>query len=154
MSSSTVVGAAKATHGKTFASGFDADGARESQSKSVAMGCLVAEIDAHPLPRKALADECEKTESTFSKMTAGTQAFGLEDFGRLPRDLQVKWMQRYGREFLGVTVREIEPAELNEELLALVDRIATVRRMTAQVGRPKAAKAELGQRKESRAANG
>jgi hypothetical protein len=154
MSSTTVVGGAKATHGKKFAATFDEDDATVSESKSASLTCLVIEIDAHQKPRKALADDCGKTEQAFSKMTGGTQAFGLDDFERLPRDLQVKWMQRYGREFLGVTVREIEPAELNEELLGLVDRIVTVRRLAARVGRPTQAKAELPQRTEKRAANG
>ena len=154
MSSTTVVGGAKATHGNKIAGTCREDRAAASESKSVALGCLNAEIDAHPLPRKAIADECDKSEQSFSKMTAGTQAFGLDDFERLPRDLQVKWMQRYGREVLGVTVRDIEPAELNEELLGLVDRIVTVRRLAARVGRPVAAKAELPQRTEKRAVNG
>jgi len=149
----TVASGSTATHGKRVAASCRDERAAASEGKSAALSCLIAEIDAHPLPRKAIADECGKSEQTFSKMTAGTQAFGLDDFERLPRDLQVKWMQRYGREVLGVNVRDLDPAELNEELLALVDRMVIVRRIAAQVGRPVQAKASL-PTAEKRVANG
>ena len=142
------------THGKTFAATCGDDTGTASDGNSASLSCLVAEIDAHPLPRKALAGECGKSEQTFSKMTAGTQAFGVDDFGKLPRDLQVKWMQRYGREYLGVTVRELEPSEIAEEFHALVDRLASVSRLARVIRGPKKqAKADLRTDEKTKAAN-
>lgn len=139
-----------AREGHKFASSSEDEDDEASAGKSVALGCLVHEIDGNQQPRKALADECGKKEQQFSKMLAG--AFRLVDFDKLPREIQVGWMKRYGREVLGVTVREIEPAELNEELLALVDRLVNNRRLSARVGRPVQAKKDL-DRKVSRAVN-
>lgn len=113
-----------------------------SHGKSLALGCLQVAIETNRMPRKAIADEIGKSEQTFSKMTAGTQAFGLDDFERLPRDIQIRWMRDYGRE-LGIEVRDIDPIALSEEFLALAERLAGVARLTRLVGRPAAAKAGL-----------
>lgn len=122
------------------------DGRRASHGNSIALACLNAEIDGFQrrMPRKALAAECDKSEQTFSKMTAGTQAFGITDLERLPRDLQVAWMKSYGKE-LGLTVRDIDPGEVHEQLYALVDQLATVARLGRIVatGKHATVKAEL-----------
>ena len=64
-------------------------------------------IDGNRVPRKALAGEIGKTETAFSKMLSGVQAFDVDDFGNLPRDVQIAWVKRYGAEVLGLSVTEL-----------------------------------------------
>lgn len=143
MAISTVSRELKETHGNKSASSFRADAATESQGKSVALECLNREIDAFGMPRKALADELGTTAVTLSKMTTGLQAFGLDAFERLPRDLQIAFLIRYGRDVLGLHVQEILPTELMGQFVELVDQLATVARLTRLVGKPRQVKACL-----------
>lgn len=130
------------------------EGVLTTRDNSQARSCLRDEINESGVPRKAFADlVASGDESLFSKMVAGGRPFDLADFDNLPRELRVKWMQRYGREVLGVQVREMEPAELNAELLALVERIAAVHRLAQSVGKPQPAKASMRGQEEKRAAS-
>jgi hypothetical protein len=138
-----------ANHDKKVAAcsgGFDTT-AREGNS--VALRCLNDTIAAFTerLPRKVLAAEVGASEQTFSKMTGGKQAFGLKEFELLPRSIQVDFMERYGREVLGLQVRDLAPAEINAELLALVDQMVATRRLSQLVGKAQPAKAELHEEK-------
>lgn len=120
---------------------------------SGARRCLVDEINQSGVPRKVFADAIANgDESLFSKMVGGSRPFDLDDFDNLPRETRMKWMKRYGREVIGAQVRDLDVAELNEELLALVDRIATVRRLTEIVGKPHTAKAGARREDEKKAA--
>jgi hypothetical protein len=84
---------------------------------SQALAVLNETIDGNRIPRKALADEIGVTEQTFSKMAAGTQAFGIDAVGRLPRDVQVAFWKRYGKDVLGLEVREITNTELAQDIV-------------------------------------
>ena len=121
-----------------------ADHDRETHGKSLALGCLNDAIDStrDMAYRKALAADLGKSESTFSKMTNGLQAFGLDDFEQLPRDLQVKWMKRYGKDVLGLNVYEMDQAAIADELLQAIDRIQGLAKL-ARLGKATPAKAEL-----------
>lgn len=123
--------------------------AAASHGNSLALTCLVDVIDASRWPRKALADEIGKSEQGFSKMTAGTQAFGMDDFGNLPMDLQVSWVKRYGKA-LGLEVRELSAADLAEEFLELVDRMSSVARLY-RIAKPQPVKAGLGTERKEKA---
>lgn len=108
--------------------------ATATRCNSVALDCLNVEIDRYGVHHKALADECGKSKETFSKMRGGTQAFGLDDFEKLPHALQVAWLKRYAQ-VIGVKVVELEPGELSERLLMLVDELATVAKLARVVTR-------------------
>lgn len=111
---------------------------------SPALGVLNEVIDGNRLPRKALADDIGKTEQAFSKMTAGVQSFGLDDFGKLPRDLQIAFWKRYGREVLGLEVREIDHGQLVEEFYELVERMGRLAQLSRVVtGKAPMAKVEM-----------
>lgn len=99
-------------------------------------------IDTSGVPRKALAGEVSNgDESLFSKQLGGTRAFDLGALDLLPRPLVVAWLKRYGDQ-VGVKVTDVEPAEVTERLLALVDELGTVARL-AKILSGKPVKASL-----------
>lgn len=103
---------------------------------------LQAEIETSGVPRKVLAGEVANgDESLFSKMVGGTRPFDLGALDLLPRPLVVAWLKRYGAQ-VGVKVTDVEPAEVTERLLALVDELGTVARL-AKILSGKPAKASL-----------
>lgn len=101
-----------------------------------ARAAMQTEIEQSGVPRKVLAGEVANgDESLFSKMVGGTRPFDLNALDALPRPLVVAWLKRYGAQ-IGVKVADIEPAELTERLLTLVDELASVARLSRIVGKP------------------
>lgn len=102
-----------------------------------ARACMQTTLDATETPRKAIAQEVlgRDDEPQFSKMVGGTRPFDLDALDKLPRPVIVAWLQRYGQQ-LGVKVTDMEPGEITEQLLALVDQLATVAKLAKVVGRP------------------
>lgn len=114
-----------------------------SEGKSIVMRCLDEAIDRFGMPRKALAEELSVTEQTLSKMTAGSQAFGVALFDEMPDALLTSFLARYGQH-RGFRVEPLEPEELDVELLEAVDHLITVHRLRASRARPaKAALADV-----------
>jgi hypothetical protein len=109
---------------------------------ALARSILNEVIDGNRVPRKALADEIGKTETAFSKMLGGVQAFDVDDVGSLPRDIQIAWVKRYGAEVLGLTVTELSVVDaavaVMEAFTALQARMRTLETVN-----PRMAKAEL-----------
>jgi hypothetical protein len=107
-----------------------------------ALSVLNEVIDGNRLPRKVIADEIGVKEATFSKMTGGTQAFGLDDFGNLPRELQIAWIKRYGCEVLGLSVTELSVVDA---AVAVMDAFAALqsRMRTLETVKPQMVKADL-----------
>lgn len=99
-------------------------------------------VDNSGIAKKALAaDVCDGDEPLLSKKLAGVpgRPFSLDDFEKLPRALQVKWMKRYG-EVIGVKVAEIDPSEVYERLSKLSDELAAALKLSQVVMRPLKAK--------------
>lgn len=124
-----------------------------TRDNSEARRCLQDEFDQSGVPRKALADYVANgDESLFSKMVNGARPFDISELDKLPRERVIGWMKRYGREVVGAQVRDLEHAELTEELHALVDRIVVVSQMARRVGKPQQLKAELAGKESGRKA--
>lgn len=140
MANGSVVNARAAMHGNDAAPSFRDARSTATLGKSRALECLNASLDASGEPAKALASEVKKSEPTFSKMRSGVQAFGVDDFERLPRPVQVAWMKRYGKE-IGVAVRELDSVEMADSLLEQLNELLRVVRLYAV--RTKALKATL-----------
>lgn len=138
----SVVTTARASQGNSVAAGFPATDATASDGNSLALSCLNTELDSCGLPDKAIAADCAKSEQTFSKMRSGKQAFGIVDFEKLPRDVQVAWMKRYGAA-IGVEVRDLDVSALNDRVLKLTIEVGVLARLAGVVIRPRPAKAEL-----------
>lgn len=103
-----------------------------------ALAALRIEIDVCGVPRKAIAaDVCAGDEPLLSKKLSGVpgRPFSLDDLDALPRAVLVKWLQRYGT-VIGLKVVEMEPGEISERLLTLVDELATVAKLARIVTRP------------------
>ncbi len=97
-------------------------------------------IDASLVPRKVIADDLGMSIGTLSKMTTGINAFGLDTFELLDRDIQKGWLKQYGK-LLGLEVHEIPQARLMEEVF---DAIDTLKRAVAMARiSPRQMKAEL-----------
>jgi len=124
-----------AIHGNSVAPTYRRDLAKASAGNSEAVSCLNEVLDSSGQQRKAIAGDIGKTEQTLSKMTAGTQAFGLDDFENLPRDMQVCWMKRYGK-LLGLEVRELDQWQINEEAHALIEQLTAIVKLSKRVGKP------------------
>ena len=102
-----------------------------------AVRCLSDVIDGCGLTRADLAERAGIGEPQFSKLT---HAAAIELLDRLPDEVLIPWLQRYGRE-RGFDVREVLPREIDDELLAVLERVvqlAMLRRI-----RTKQAKAAL-----------
>jgi len=59
------------------------------------------------LNRSDLAMRSGVSIGTFSKMTQGINAFGLDTLERLDRDYQIAFVKRFGAEVLGLSVTEL-----------------------------------------------
>jgi hypothetical protein len=118
-----VVAPGSAIQGNSSASSFREPPSTETDGKTVAMAFLNDAIDSSGVPRKQVADHIARSEPTFSKMTNGTQAFGLDDFERLPQHIQVDWFKRYA-ERLGLQVREVDIVDLAYQVLTRFDEFA------------------------------
>lgn len=106
--------------------------------RRAALDALRAEVDLSGVPKKALAAElCGGDEPLFSKKLAGApgRPFSLDDVDKLPRPIVVAWLKRYGAT-VGVKVVDLEPVEVSERLLLLVDELATVAKLARIVTRP------------------
>lgn len=115
-----------------------------SPANSVARPCLQTEVDRSGLPRKAIAQDVlgRNDESQFSKMVSGGRPFDLDDLDRLPRPVLVAFVKRYCAA-LGLTVpRELELAEVTDDLLTHIERLFQIAKL-ARVGKATAAKAHL-----------
>lgn len=99
-------------------------------------------VDNSGIAKKVLArDVCDGDEPLLSKKLAGVpgRPFSLDDFEKLPRALQVKWMRLYG-EVVGVKVVEIDPTEIYERLSRLSDELAAALKLSNVVTRQLKAK--------------
>lgn len=113
--------------------------------RRTALDAMRAEVDLSGVPKKAIASEvCDGDEPLFSKKLAGApgRPFSLDDLDKLPRPIVVAWLKRYGLA-VGVKVVDLEPGEVTERLLMLVDELATVAKLSRIVGRPRPAKVKL-----------
>jgi len=109
-----------------------------SSCQSVALSALRTEVERSGVSQKALAQEVtDGDEPLFSKRLAGTpgRPFPLADLDHLPRAIVVAWMKRYGSA-IGLRVTDLEPGEVSERLLTLVDELASVAKLARIVTKP------------------
>lgn len=95
-------------------------------------------MDLSGIARKAIAiDVCDGDEPLLSKKLAGAprRPFSLDDFEKLPRELQVAWFKRYGA-VVGVKVVEMDPGEVYERLAKLSEELAATLKLSQVVMRP------------------
>lgn len=85
------------------------------------MGCLNAAIDASGQPRKALADELGVSEQTFSKMTAGVQAFGLHTFEACSDEVVFDTLARWGK-VRGFRIERVDTDRQIAELITMFEQ--------------------------------
>lgn len=99
-------------------------------------------IDETLQGRKVFAAALGCDESLLAKKLNGVggRDFGLGELEALDRELQVRWMKRYGKE-LGVEVHEIPQAQLVEQMFEAFEELKRKVQL-AQVGRPKQLKVE------------
>lgn len=93
---------------------------------------LQAVIDRSDIQRKVMAAEvCAGDESMFSKKVAGAvgRTFDLDDLDRLPRAIRVEWLQRMCVADGLTAPRELDAAELSEQLLTRVDELASLAKL-------------------------
>ncbi len=113
---------------------------QDMKEPSTAVEMLNNVIDASLIPRKAIADGLGMSIGTLSKMTTGINAFGLDTFEQLDRDLQVCWFKQYGP-LLGLDVRERDIVAKAQDVIEQFDALVRAVRLAGIA--PRQAKAEL-----------
>ena len=92
----------------------------------------VNEAIDHFAQRKVVADHLHVTEQHLSKLTSGTQAFGVALFDGLPDALVLDICDRIARERGGRVVREDEDVLVAQRLAEVANEFVRVRVRTAR----------------------
>ena len=90
-------------------------------------------IDASAIPRKVLAEDYVGVkEPQFSRLV---HSAAIEFIDALPDGVVIDWLQRMGRQ-RAFEVRELSPAELDADVVALIEQLATTLRLRQVRTRP------------------
>ena len=112
----------------------DPEPASCSELRPGILACLAEAIDRAPVPRKVLADDAALTEQQLSKVLAGAQGIPAGLFDSLPLPVLVDFLRRYGLP-RGIDVRELEPAELTEQVIEAARHLVQVATLATVRGR-------------------
>lgn len=121
------------SHGNKPAPSFDAPLPIESHRNSDFLACLTQAIDNFTPGRKVLVAEAGLTDVVLSKVLSGMQGIPADLLDHLPISVKFDLMKRWGRTD-GIEVREIDPAEINEQLVGLAREILRVSDLAARRG--------------------
>lgn len=123
-------------HGKNCSASFPAPLPIENASPSDFLACLTQAIDASATGRKVIAADAGMDEAGLSKVLSGMWGVPGKLLNHLPLAVKFDLMQRWGRPD-GIEVREIEPAEINGQLVELAREILRVSDLAARRGQLK-----------------
>lgn len=142
--SATLPARSETTKAKTSVATCPPSEGRTTHDKPVGRSCLRDELEQSGVPKKvfAFAVLARDDEAQFSKMVAGTRPFDVDDLERLPREQLVGFLRRYCHALGLTTPRERDLAELSDDLLTQIDRVAQLVKLL-RVRKPAAVKAEL-----------
>jgi hypothetical protein len=140
----TVAAAVQATKAQSDVAGCQVPETVTTRDKSVARRCLQQVIAESGIAQKALAIDVlgRDDEPMFSKMVGGTRPFDINDLCALPRPVLVAWVKRFCREMGLTEPRELELAELTDDLLTQIERLFSIAKL-ARLGKARQMKARL-----------